>query len=127
MKNSFVAFFDILGFKNLVENNNHKDLIELYEDALYNTLDLTDKHYDPIYSSITPLSELNSLNIKTFVISDSIILVQEDMTQRGLLNLISKCQVLLSSTIADGIPLRGAISFGPVSIMENKRGTTIVG
>ena len=33
----------------------------------------------------------------------------------------------MSSSLADGIPLRGGISYGPVSIIENKRGTTIVG
>lgn len=125
--NSFVAFFDILGFKNMVEKNSHEDLMEIYEEYLYENLNLTDKIFDPIYKVITPQSEKNSLEIKTFVISDSIILIQNDMTQRGFLNLIAKCQVILSSSMSDGIPLRGAISFGPVTIIENQRGTTIVG
>jgi len=30
-------------------------------------------------------------------------------------------------TLADGIPLRGGISYGPVSIIKNEKGTTIVG
>ena len=127
MKNSFVAFFDILGFKNMVEKNSHEDLMEIYEEYLYENLNLTDKFFDPIYKFITPEEEKNSLDIRTFVISDSIILIQNDMSQRGFLNLIAKCQVLLSSSLADGIPLRGAISYGPVTIIENQRGTTIVG
>ncbi len=127
MKNSFVAFFDILGFKNMVEKNSHEDLMEIYEEYLYENLNLTENLFDPIYQIITPESEKKSLDIRTFVISDSIILVQNDMSQRGFLNLVAKCQVLLSSSLSDGIPLRGALSYGPVTIIENQRGTTIVG
>lgn len=127
MKYSFVAFFDILGFKNLVEKNKHEDLMELYNDSLYETLDLTDSIFSPIYNVITPEAEKDSLDIKTFVISDSIILIQNNFSQRGLLNLIAKCQALVSMAMSDGIPVRGGISFGPVSVIQNKRGTTIVG
>ena len=101
--------------------------MEIYQEYLYENLNLTEKFFDPIYKLITPEEEKASLDIKTFVISDSIILVQNDMSQRGFLNLVAKCQVLISSSIADGIPLRGALSFGPVTVIENQRGTTIVG
>ena len=57
MKNSFVAFFDILGFENLVKKNKHEDLMELYNDSLYETLDLTDNIFSPIYNVITPEAE----------------------------------------------------------------------
>ena len=127
MKNTFVGFFDILGFKTLVEKNQHKDLIDIYNVALYETLDMTDDFYDKVYPLLTPESEKGSLSIKTFVISDSIILLQEDLTRRGLLYLIAKSQILLSTSLAEGIPLRGAISFGPITTFQNKRGTTIVG
>ena len=127
MKNSFVAFFDILGFKTLVEKNNHDNLMQIYSAALYETIDLTEEYYDMVYPVLTPDSEKNALNIKTFVISDSIILVQEEFTKRGFLYMLAKCQILLSSSLSEGIPLRGALSFGPISIIENKRGTTIVG
>lgn len=127
MNNSFVAFFDILGFKNLVEKNSHSDLMEIYQETLYDNLNLTDRMFEPIYNMITPEIEKNSLDIKTFVISDSIILIQNDTSKRGFLNLIAKSQVLLSSSLADGIPLRGAISYGPITVIQNSRGTSIVG
>jgi hypothetical protein len=127
MKNSFVAFFDILGFNNIVEKNNHEDLIALYNYSLYETLDLTDNIITPIHRFITPEAEKESLDIMSFVISDSIILVQNNYTQRGLLNLIAKSQALASIAMSDGIPVRGGISFGPVTVLQNKRGTTIVG
>lgn len=127
MNNSFVAFFDILGFKDLVEKNSHSDLVQLYTESLYETLDLTDAILPPIYKIITPETEKSLVEIKTFVISDSIILVQNNSSLEGFLTLIAKCQTLASMAMSDGIPMRGGISYGPVSILQNKRGTTIVG
>jgi len=126
MKNSFVAFFDILGFKNLVEKNSHEELQEIYNECLYESLDMSEKYTSLILKMITPSEEMETLEIKTYVISDSIIFVQDSLTQRGLLHLIAYCQILIGSSISDGIPIRGGLSFGPVTI-DNKRGTTIFG
>ena len=126
MENSFVAFFDILGFKNMVEKNSHEELMEAYEFGLYESLDTAEKMTNLVMGMITPPNELESLKIQIYVISDSIIFIQNTLTQRGLLYIISYCRMLIGSAMADGIPIRGGLSFGPVSI-ENKRGTTIVG
>ncbi len=127
MQVSFVAFFDILGFKDLVEGNSHEELLEIYNESLYRSLEIHDNIYEQLYPIITPKEELDSIKIESFIISDSIILIQDTISERGLANLIGKCQNLLSITMADGIPLRGGISYGPVSIIKNERGTTIVG
>ena len=79
-----------------------------------------------ILKAITPVEDMESLKIKIYVISDSIIFIQENLTQRGLLYIISYCRMLIGTTMADGIPIRGGLSYGPVSV-EEKRGTTIVG
>lgn len=126
MKNSFVAFFDILGFKNMVEKNSHEDLMEIYETGLYECLDNSEEATNLILGMITPPNEMESLKIKIYVISDSIIFIQDNLTQRGLLYIISYCRMLIGSAMADGIPIRGGLSFGPVTV-QNKRGTTIVG
>ena len=39
MKNSFVAFFDVLGFKNLVEKNSHEELMDIYDFGLYESIE----------------------------------------------------------------------------------------
>lgn len=126
MKNSFVAFFDVLGFKNLVEKNSHEDLIDIYEFGLYKSLDISEEYTNLIFKYITPENELDTLKVKIYVISDSVIFIQEDMSERGLLYIISYCRMLIGSALADGIPIRGGLSFGPVTI-DNRRGTTVVG
>lgn len=127
MSNSFVAFFDILGFKNVVENNTHEDLLELYNDSLPFSLELLDKYFPFIYSTITPAAEQTAISIKAFLISDSLILIQDEFTERGLTYIIAESQILLGSCLFDGIPLRGAISFGEVTMQATNWGTTIVG
>lgn len=126
MKDSFVAFFDILGFKNMVEKNSHEELMVIYNDSLYESLDFAEKATNMVFTMITPPDELESLKIKMYVISDSIIFIQDVITQRGLLYIISYCRSLIGSAMADGIPIRGGLSFGPITV-ENKRGTTVVG
>lgn len=126
MKNSFVAFFDVLGYKNLVEKNTHEELLDLYDFCLYKSLDLAENATNVVLGMITPPKELESLKIEKYVISDSIIFIQNTLTQRGLLYIISYCRMLIGCAMADGIPIRGAVSYGPVSV-ANKRGTTIFG
>lgn len=126
MKNSFVAFFDVLGFKNMVEKNSHEYLMDIYDFGLYESLDQAENMTNTILRLITPENELESLKVKIYVISDSVIFIQENLTQRGLLYIISYCRILIGMAIADGIPIRGGLSYGPVSI-DDKRGTTIVG
>ncbi len=126
MKNSFVAFFDVLGFKNLVEKNSHEKLMDIYDSALYKSISEVEQMTNMVLGAITPLKEMESLKIKIYVISDSIIFIQENLTQRGLLYIISYCRLLIGATMADGIPIRGGLSYGPISVGD-RRGTTVVG
>lgn len=124
-ENKFIAFFDVLGFKNLVEKNSHKTLMKIYEGALCDTVfQINRTGIDLHKNDETAVKSLE--NIKQYVISDSIILIQNDFSHRGFFFLVLQCKVLLTVAINEGIPLRGAISVGPVSILENF-GTTIVG
>lgn len=124
---SFVGFFDILGFKELVSNNSHNYLIWLYKKVLYEQLDERMPMQRFIYSLIPPIGSTSFDSIRIQVISDSIIVVQNDTTQKGLLCLIAFCKVLMQSCMEDGMPLRGGISAGLLSQLENKYGRTVLG
>lgn len=125
MKNRFVGFFDILGFKNLVEKNSHEKLVEIYKDVLIDTVaEIRRLGFEIHKNEENALKSLES--IKQFIISDSIILIQDDCTHRGLFFITLQAKVLLQIAMDEGIPLRGAISVGPVTILEDF-GTTIIG
>lgn len=127
MNKSFVAFFDILGFKDLVSNNSHEELLEIYDFALYDTL----KSMIPILKSIYGIfSQLGTKEIDTleiYIISDSVIIVQKDTSTKGFLYLLAVSRIILSSAMGGGIPLRGGIAVDEVSVIKNEYGTTILG
>jgi hypothetical protein len=124
MPKSFIGFFDILGFKELVERNSHERLLKIYEEALYFNINEIARIGLELHDDEVAKFSLNQ--IKKLVISDSIIFVQEDVTHRGLFFLILQSKVLLTISMQEGIPLRGAISIGEISIFETM-GTTLLG
>ena len=58
MNEALVGFFDIIGFKNLVEENSHEKLLEIYQESIYSSMDMFEKIYQPVYDIITPKTEV---------------------------------------------------------------------
>lgn len=127
MNKSFVAFFDILGFKDLVSNNSHEELFEIYDFALYDTLKSMIPILKTVYGFFPQLGTKEIDTLEIYIISDSIIIVQKDTSTKGFLYLLAVSRIILSSAMGGGIPLRGGISVGEVSVIKNEYGTTILG
>ena len=109
--NGLFAFFDILGFKEIIKNND----LEYLENIIANLLDTLDAKAVTIGGADTD-QNLSLGNTESIVFSDTIILY-EDMYQKsdGTIpyhgpSLIDKSSILLRLAFDAGIPLRGAIS-----------------
>jgi hypothetical protein len=119
----FVAFLDILGFKELVKNNSHSYLIEEFRKFLFlNQYGLSNgqinnnaTNQDEIFN--TDISKVNLISI-----SDSIVLYTNDNTIDDFLCIIDAVSTLLNIGIKNGFPLRGGLTYGYFSAMlkENK-------
>lgn len=127
MTKSFVAFFDILGFKDLVSNNSHEELLEIYDFALYDTLHSMLPSLRMIYGIVPELGTKEIETLEIYVISDSVIVIQKDTSMKGFLYLLALSRIVLSSAMGGGIPLRGGISIDEISVIKNEYGTTILG
>jgi hypothetical protein len=93
----FVAFLDVLGFKELV-NKKDFDALDSYFSKLLSVLDdLRDKKQD----------------VQSFIISDSIILIAPKGLQ-SFIQLIKAIQTIQSQLIWRKIIIRGAVSYGDV-------------
>lgn len=80
-KHTFVCFLDILGFKDLVENNEPKVLEKIYKSLLQKTVDGTTKIWvDKGLSEQTGDVEINSV-----VVSDSIVIWTSEPSPMALL------------------------------------------
>lgn len=118
----FIAFVDILGFKDLVKNNSHQRLVELYEKLFtpnvatglargkFKIIDKGEKKYwEPDYAKI---------NINSLIISDSIILWTDNNSMTSFIDITTSLRTLLNHSFVLGFPLRGALVEGDLTILK---------
>ena len=110
----FIAFFDILGFKDFIYRNSHDVVLEKMK-------------YLPIILSDIEEDAHNKLDkndcegiIRPVVFSDSIMLISNDKSIIDLLNLLKCCYWILKNSIQINIPIKGAISSGILTADFNK-------
>jgi hypothetical protein len=92
MKEGYVALLDVLGFSALVSGDASGEKVRRYLNCLQNTT--VERRVDYV------------------VFSDSIILSAKGDSPESLAAVVGTCSRLLVELLLEGIPLRGAISFG---------------
>lgn len=108
MQKRYVAFLDILGFKELVNRNGLEELLVLYQSVLEKGL----------HMSLTVLEmaevekELPDSALRAMIISDSIMVWSENDSINSFVVITKAVQSMLYTSLALGMPLRGAISYG---------------
>ncbi|MES2864026.1 MAG: hypothetical protein V4666_07905 [Bacteroidota bacterium] len=102
----FVCFLDIMGFKDLVMRNSH--------DEIYEMLMKLSKHRTSLESENLPSKYADSL--KTVSFSDSIVIFTKDNSIASFDLLTFAVSWLFAKAMEDGIPMKGAIAFGDMSI-----------
>jgi|GEM_PF-1648364 len=107
-----VAFLDILGFKNMIEN------LSIDEIALkYETMIKLISSFETNFSKEKSVFEYKPL-CKRFIFSDSIILIANDDTTDSFIDFVGYARRILQFSIANQMPIRGAISYGDIYINE---------
>jgi len=119
----FVAFLDILGFKELVKNNSHSYLVEKFKKFLFlNQYGLSNGKINSNATNQDELFNTDISKVNLISISDSIVLYTDDNTIDDFLHIIDAVSTLLNIGIKNGFPLRGELSSGYFSaiLKENK-------
>ena len=118
METKYIAFLDILGFKDLIENNEINVL-----DKLYDELQESLMHCFSFANAEHLMKEnkdedagIEENNLNSLIISDSIIIWTDDDSQRSFVNLIFTIRYLLYRSILSGFPLRGGLSCGELIV-----------
>ena len=102
----FVAFLDIMGFKDLVARKEHEEVLKIMET------------FQPTIDVINRLAKQNKENMnllstaETVMFSDSIIIVSKDDSSEAARMIIFWAQWILSEGIKQGIPIKGSIAYG---------------
>jgi hypothetical protein len=121
-----VAFLDVLGFRDLVSNVPHEQLVGIYQtltDAVYVETTLSvypDDHRkwdeEPVY---LPREVQAVRDLKLGLMSDSIVLYA-DANWSGVLSVYAAVNRLLRAGFRMGVPLRGAIALGHLDVVDGR-------
>ncbi len=120
---AFVAFIDIMGFKDLVENNSHEELQIKFE-KLFSSIVRMSLSYSK-YKVIDEqgikqlIPDTSKIIINSLIISDSVIFWTNNDSMKSFVDISVVVRNLLSNAVFTGFPLRGAISMGPISVYRN--------
>jgi hypothetical protein len=117
----FVAYLDIMGFKDRLQREGHRGIKKMF-DCLYPTIEeLEVKVKERLARQSTPQipSDENMLFPITF--SDSIIIVSTNRSLPSAIYILSYVEHIFSVAISRGIPMKGAIAFGEMTVYKDNR------
>jgi hypothetical protein len=115
-ENRFVAFFDILGFKDLVENNTHLNVL----DKLYSLKKTLSHIEDPTNNKGLAEKEMDKDQTKVITFSDSIIVFSKSDKYNDALKVIYDAYNIVRDSVEKGIPIKGSIAYGQITVDFNK-------
>ena len=106
--NRFVAFLDIMGFKDMVSRKKHADI--------YNMLNSISK----VSEEIAKKQEFASKNVYITTFSDSIVIFSKDDTQWSLQQFVTAVTDMFANMIFKSIPVKGACAHGEISVNQKR-------
>jgi hypothetical protein len=122
MNEGFVAFLDILGFSELVRANDHAKLVKLYgllmtstEATISSGVRVITRGNDQV---AVPDIARASVNLR--IISDSVIVYSQRPNLEGCIDVLCVTRTLLWQGFCTGLPMRGAIAFGPLTSIDRE-------
>lgn len=111
--NRFVCFLDIMGFKDMVMRNSHKDIYDILQEFS------KDRETLENVKSLPKHFEADSL--KTVSFSDSIVVFTKSDSLKCFELLSMSVSWLFATALSKGIPLKGAIALGEMSINSSRQ------
>lgn len=118
--NRFVAFIDILGFKDMVARSSQEDIynkmVDLH-DILDNALNI---EKNKILMNEKHKIELSKNSVYYVMFSDSIAIITKDNSWHAFLALCAQLQYFLAETLKKQIPFKGSFAYGQLTVDKEK-------
>lgn len=121
--NKFIAFFDIMGFKDFIYRNTHEDVRNRME-KIFETIKPLKRNAKNLLASDE--IDINSEEytdygfIRPIVFSDSVVFVSNSENKHDASGMILAATYFLTSCIQKSIPVKGAITYGLMNSDFNK-------
>jgi hypothetical protein len=110
--NRFVAFFDIMGFKDMVSKKSHEEVLILLK-SLNNNVKALESQNNTIQ---TELNDMIFGETKTFTFSDSLIIFSKSDLEADARKLWADFSYIMHIASSEQIPIKGALSFGKITV-----------
>lgn len=107
----YVGFIDIMGFKDMLTRRTHEEVYNLMQNVSKSVTSIQ-AVYSVDYESEADID----INITMILFSDSIMVFTRDAEQHSLENLVAAISALSESFFTDGIPHKGAIAYGKMTL-----------
>ncbi len=113
-KKRFIAYFDIMGFKDFIYRNSHKKVSKIMDEIVKVVSEIKDYESELLKSPIDKRNKtfLEGKVVLPVIFSDSIIFISESDTQYDLHKILLVSSFFLAQSICSSIPVKGAISHG---------------
>jgi hypothetical protein len=114
--NRFVAFIDILGFKDLVMRSTHKAIYDML-----NKISKEKKRLENLNTDIDLLKLIGNGEIYTVSFSDSIVLFSKNDDGENFRLFLVAVRWLFATSIENNIPMKGGIAHGKISLNKSEQ------
>ena len=122
----YVAFLDVLGFKDMVENSCHTKLYNVYKNLFISNAEmaLSNGKYKVVegQDGEVAVADLSEIQVQCLVVSDSVILWANDASMKSFIDICVTAGRLVLAGVYTGLPMRGAISMGELSSISASAG-----
>jgi len=112
--NRFVAFFDIMGFKDLVQRNSHDNILKRLE-TLKNVLKKLENSHSENNKTLKKLMT-EKFQTRSITFSDSIIIFSKSDTIKDFDKLVLDSYSIIHKALENGIGIKGALSYGEITV-----------
>lgn len=112
----FIAFFDILGFKEMVLKKSHDDILKILQNFKKFNDVLAEPLNHKLFSSKGNYKVLQPFTTRSVNFSDSIIVFSKSDAIVDFHKMLFDIQLIMMSSLKMNIPIKGCISFGEISV-----------
>jgi hypothetical protein len=108
----FVAYMDIMGFRDMVFRNTHQKVLEVMEQFRLPIKKLKEEAKERLAGRPHGWDTFENTVVKPVIFSDSVLLFSSDDSLGAVENLIWQVKSIISDALINGIPMKGALAYG---------------
>lgn len=111
---TFIAFFDILGFKEIIDNNSLAEVKVYFEHLVRDSQTAMSNNKWVKPNGRMPFPDLSKQKVNCLHISDSILFWTNGNSNEDFIDLVEVCSSFYLLSIQGTFPLRGCLTFGEI-------------